>query len=285
MRLRDVLALPLLALPCACQAFTDPGYEYVDCVRSEEAVELFEGSQDPPAALHCWDVDNASDPAYIRQKDGDLVIHPLADASTGAQWTEAAQAPLLYRSVSGDFLAVTRAEAVSTQFGDHCLGLEEEAGLIVRQREPYAWARWLVRPNLPADAGIELCGDEADPPPYAEVRARSFGFDSEIDDTVGGVGDDGEAYIALCRHDDVLSFFYQNLAPRDENPALTFQQSEVTLVVGFGELDVGLTATGEQGAGSQPEGHFNWLVLLDFAEPPADGCSGALEQFQFPEPE
>lgn len=278
--------LAMLTLPgplCGCQTLVDPSVAYVDCFRSADDVETFETNDDAPGADHCWQIDNARPPASIRAADGDLVIHPYAEV--GAAWTAESQAPLFYRTLSGDFLLVARVEAVSTSFGrDHCLAEGEAAGLVLRRQEPSAWATLLVHPDLLPDAPIELCGDEPAMPPAAVVSVASSGFSVQASGSVSGVGADGETYVALCRHDDELFFLYRDSVERRASPVQDFQESFGPLQVGLGAVDVGLTATAKQGAKSLPEGHFNWLMLRDFeGEPPVDGCNGAFEDFVYPE--
>jgi hypothetical protein len=265
----------------------DPGIIYVDCFRSadDKDAETFDSDQELPGAQHCWRIDNTRKPASIRAADGDLVVHPYSEV--GAAWGEDSQAPFFYRSVSGDFLLVTRAEAVSTVPGtEHCLADGEAAGLALRRQVPFAWATLLVRPDLPPDAPPSLCGDEPAEPPPAAVDAVSFGFAASASGTVAGVGTDAEAYVALCRHDDQLYFLYRDSSEGRASPALDFHESFGALDVGLGPLDVGVTATARQGAKTLPEGHFNWLTLADFADrAPIDGCNGALEDFSYPEQE
>jgi hypothetical protein len=287
MRGWQLLTASLLASTLGCQGLVDTDVAYVDCFRSPDGddVETFETDEEPLGAARCWHIDNTQKPAYVRAADHDLVIHPYAEV--GAHWTDEAQAPFFFRTLSGDFLAIARAEAVSTTPGtDHCLGETEAAGLVLRRRQPLAWTTLLVRPELEPMAPLELCGDEPASPPAARVLADSFGFDSHVEGVVNGVGDDGETYVALCRHDNELFYFYRDISARREAPALDFKPGFTALDVGLGPVDVGLTATAEQGAGTLPEGHFNWLVLQDYADaPPPDGCNGAFERFAYPEEE
>lgn len=284
MRGWQLLTASFLMPMLGCQALVDPDLTYVECFGSPDGndVETFETPEQPVGAARCWRVDNTRKPAYVRVADGDLVIHPYSEV--GARWSDEAQAPFFFRTLSGDFLLVARAEAVSTTPGtDHCLGATEAAGLVLRRREPLAWTTLLVRPDLEPMAPLELCGDEPATPPAARVLADSFGFDSHVAGDVNGVGEDGETYVALCRHDNELFYFYRDIAARRETPELDFKQGFSALDVGLGPVDVGLTATAEQGADTLPEGHFNWLILQDYAAaPPADGCNGVFEHFAYP---
>jgi hypothetical protein len=286
MRLYGLLALTSLASALGCQSLASPSIEYVDCLPNRDGVyeETFDRGEDPVGADRCWKTDGVMG-GYITEKDEDLIIHP--DGEVGASWSENEQAPFFFRSVAGDFFAITKAEATSASPGwDHCLDTSEAAGLVVRRPEPLAWVQLLVRPDLAEDELQDQtkCGDERPAPPFARVSLESHGFDSQRSDSVGGKGEDAEAYIALCRVDDQLFFFYQARVEIQDNGE-DLQRGFEALRIGKGPVDVGLTATAAPGKGTLPEGHFNWLVLQDSSEDSGDICTLALETFKRPKPE
>lgn len=287
MRARDVLTLVAFVSLLGCQAIVDPGINYVPCVAPPggQFVETFDVDEVHAGADRCWQTDHVAPPGYVESdKFGDLIIHPAS--GEGAQWTATEQAPFFFRTVTGNFLAVARAEAVSaiTQ-GDHCGTSGERAGLAIRRREPLAWATWLVKANLPDHPTDSECADDLNPPPRARVKGEAYGFGSAPQDEMPEAGSDGEAYIALCRFEGELSYFYQAaeapsaMPPSDFKPAFISQR----LQVGRGPLDVGVTATADRGSGTQAEGHFDSLIVTEYVGTTlGDGCPKALEQFAYP---
>lgn len=286
--LESLLFVPLVS----CQALTDPGVDYVDCFPSDDGklAETFDDADNQPERDRCWKTDNLVTPARVHEFDSDLIIHP--NGTVGASWSESSQAPFFFQTLTGDFLVVARAEAVSTiPKGDHCLAPSEATGLVVRRRVPFAWTALLVRPDLSEDELLlqERCGDNPLTETFAKVTVETSGLEGGVTGEVQGVGADAEADIALCRADDQLYFYHQDAATRgqdpDEPPNLKLAFS--ALEVGYGPLDVGLSATAQAGARTSPEGHFDWIVLEDYASGPrpSDGCLGALESFSYPEPE
>lgn len=289
MQLRDVLIRAMLASALGCQALAEPDVDYVDCVARADGryVERFEASDRHTPWEHCWETDNVPGRSGIQTSDGDLIIDP--DESLGARWSETEQAPFFSRPLAGDFFAITRAEAASGQpTRDHCLEPDEAAGFAVRRREPFAWATLFVQPDLTADElnDSELCGDEPMNPPPARVVAQSHGFAQNVSSAVGEKGEDAEAYIALCRVDNRLFFFYQARVPTQDYLFDDLDDEGIDSIdVGHGPLDVGLTATADPHTDTLPEGHFPWLVLEDYSVVPADdGCNSVLESFEQPEP-
>lgn len=288
MRVWKMLAVALLAPSLGCQALADPGIDYVDCfpVPNGKYEETFATIDLRNARDHCWKTDNLSDGGFIKTDgSGDLIVQPANDV--GGRWSETEQAPFFFQAVTGNFLAVTRAEAVSgSTEGDHCGAPNFKAGLAVRTRDGSAWSTLLVQPNFDKEPTREQCRDDADPLPAARVTTSSFGFDAAETPPDFPVGNDGEAYIAVCRAGNQLSFFRQAQATRISEPvADNFVVVFPALTVGSGSLDVGVTATSDAAATNLAEGHFPWLTLSDYSgnRTVGDGCPGMLEKFEFPE--
>ncbi len=285
-----VRILPAVLAAFGCQAVADPGVEYVDCLPdpSGHYVETFD--QPRPSSARCWRTEHLGSPGYLQESDGDLIIHPSGDA--GSQWLGREQGSLFFHEITGDFLAVARAEVVAgLPIGDHCLNSNEAAGLVVRRREPLAWTLLLVRPDLSEDGLMDpaLCGDDPTTPPAAQVTRSSYGFDSDTTDIISGVGSDAEADIALCRKDTTLFYFVQDAATRvaaaQAGKLTNLKEGFHSVDVGYGPLDVGLTATAAAVGGTLPEGHFNWLFLQDYVAKHPESCPSALENFEYPEDE
>jgi hypothetical protein len=284
-----VLALASSVLSLGCQAFAEPPrFHYVDCIPSADGnyVETFDRAL--PIATRCWQTENVEAPGYVHENDGDLIIHPSSDLDS--QWIASEQAAFVFHEVAGDFLAVARVEAVSgSAYGDHCLNEGEAAGLVVRRREPLAWTNLLVRPDLTGEMLIDpdFCGDSPDGGPLAQITTASFGFDAVETTPIAGRGADAEADIAVCRKDDQLYYFVQKYAARaDATLPPNLEAAFAQLEIGFGRVDVGLTATAMSLKDTQREGHFNWLVLRDYGETRMpEGCRHVLEAFDYPEEE
>jgi hypothetical protein len=289
--MRGARILPFVLATLGCQAVADPGVEYVDCL-SEPSGRYVETFDRPlPSSARCWRTEHLESPGYLQESDdGDLFIHPSGDA--GSQWLGQEQGSLFFHEVTGDFLAVARAEAVAgLPIGDHCLNSNEAAGLAVRRREPLAWSLLLVRPDLDEDGLMDpaLCGDDPATPPAAQVTKSSYGFAVDATDIISGVGSDAEADIALCRKDATLFYFVQDAATRAAAEAAgrrpNLKEGFHSIEVGYGPLDVGLTATAAAVGGTLPEGHFNWLFLQDYLAKHPESCASALENFAYPEDE
>jgi hypothetical protein len=288
MRVGKVLALALLALTLGCQALADPGIEYLSCLpeRDGKYQETFEPMEPRTAVDHCWKTDNVRARGFIHTDDsGDLIIHP--PAGMGGLWLETEQAPFFFQTVTGNFLAVTRAEAVSgSNAGDHCGEPNFAAGLAVRKPDGSAWSTLLVQPNFDKTPAPDECGDDVDPPPAARVSNSSFGFGAADAGPEFPVGADGEAYIAVCRAENQLSFYRQAKPQRiADSTTANFLPVFPSFEVDYGPLDVGVTATSSANATNLAEGHFSWLTLADYPDPRivGDGCNGMLENFEFPE--
>jgi hypothetical protein len=272
-----------------CQTLAEPPqFNYVDCLpnRDGKYLERFDGAL--PLATRCWRTENVEEPGYVHENDGDLIIHP--SGKTDSQWFEMEQAGFVFHEVTGDFLAVARVETVSgTGMGDHCLNESEAAGLVVRRRDPLAWTNLLVLPDLTPEMLPDRawCGDDPMKEPLARITTDSFGLGASAPNPIGGRGSDAEADIAVCRHDDRLSYFVQRYATREEAGTLpNIEPAFMELVIGLGPVDVGLTATAASEIDTQREGHFNWLFLHDYGEERLpEGCPHVLEGFLYPEEE
>jgi hypothetical protein len=271
--------LLVLLVGAGCTALADVKVTYRECVgmKGNTYVEKFNGTSQELADCG-WKADPAPEGTRIFPGEGDLVVQ----ASSGRHWSDRGQAALFFRQMRGDFLVITRAEAVSTSNLDHCFAHEEAAGLVVRRAD--AWATMLVRPYFdPRLDSAVACKDEATNPPTAEVQTRSQGFGSVEGKEKGGIGADGEAYIALCRRDDQLSYYFREQHPTVKEQAWVHLH---THPINTREpLDVGLT-TSTDGRDPGMEGHFTWAAFYDYSTTPvADGCAGTLSNFELPEPE
>lgn len=283
------LVLALCLLSSGCQALAEaPRFSYVDCIPSADGnyVETFDRAL--PIASRCWQIENVEAPGYVHENDGDLIIHPSGDLDS--QWIATEQAAFVFHEVARDFLAVARVEVVSgSAYGDHCLNEGEAAGFVVRRRDPWAWTSLLVRPDLTGEmlTDPDFCGDSPNGEPLAQITRASFGFEAVETTAITGRGADAEADIAVCRKDDQLYYFVQKHAARGDasvppNLEAAFEQLEI----GFGPVDVGLTATASTAKDTQREGHFNWLFLRDYGETRMpEGCRHVLEEFEYPEEE
>jgi hypothetical protein len=267
----------LFTVPSCRAAIDEPTYR---CTLPTEFpfVETFDGDvgelQD-----RCWETRDAQSSALFTD-DGDLVIRPEAPAS----WAPGESAPSLTQAIEGDFVVITRAEPVNVLQGDHCrLGESEVAGLVAdRDTEPAGWLTLTVRPT-----GVtpENCVDEAPDPPRAIVERTVYGFglsgDASAPTAKDGVGEDGEADVALCRLGNVLASYTRNVASTVDASVAT--NAAWTLVrdddVGPGALHVGVTAA--RGNVSM-EGHFNWVVFQRIGRLGSDGCEGELANFTEP---
>ena len=286
MRSRHAQALSaaaLLASSTACQSFFDVDVEYEPCVQPQIPYE--EEFRDGRQGLsdRCWEFDNES-ANEVFVDDGDLVIR-LKDSG---MWTPTEQAPMAYRRLEGNFIVAARVEALGKTNADHCLPESNLAGIVVRRAEPtLEWASLMLGPDL-EEMGVQ-CEDESDNPPRARVRVHSPTWGPAMPDfpdpdfTQTGIGDDGEADIAVCRLDNELLYFYRDINETDPLRAWKSVDGPAEHDVGDGPLDVGLTAAvldDPAQATFDVEGHFNWIVLDD--DLGADGCGGVLDTLKLP---
>jgi hypothetical protein len=295
--MRRLFSLLVASTSVGCQALADPQIEYVECFPNagDYDVETFDP---PPGAGSCWKAEHMRRPTDNLATAGDLVVQP--PTTTGAAWGMEQPVPFFFKTVSGDFLLVTRAEMTSGIFkGDHCLHEGEAAGIALRRREPPAWTTLLVLPHLVDAAGLPVdpmdpkyCADDPELVPAAATRIDGRGFDGlpSVPERSAPHGADGEAIIALCRQNGRLYYLMQKVIEGEPpthdlgDPITDLEVSGLELDVGSGPVDVGVTVTAAPGTTTQPEGHFNWLLLGDYPHGlPTDGCPGTLESFSYPE--
>jgi hypothetical protein len=270
-------ALALCLLVTGCRGVIDAEVTYRDC--PEEDADVFpEDATLERLEERCWRVANAeNDPSDVFVFDGDLIIRVNEPrAGIHEQWSGDDEAPMVFQAVDDDFLLVTRVEAVHKITGDHCLAEGNMAGLVAR-RGPGSWTTFLLGPF---DLEEFDCADESEAPPPTMAAIRSAG-DGWGPDSVArgpedlGIGEDGEADLAICRVDDVLTYFYRD--PVADPPAWI---SVADHRAGDDPLDIGMTA-----AGADPnygvEGHFDWVVFRRHIL--GDGCAGALAGLTLPE--
>lgn len=109
-------------------------------------------------------------------------------------------------------------------------------------------------------------------------RHRTWGADIvEQGVEQAGIGEDGEADLAICRLDDIVGYCYRD--PDAEAPEASWKLAGSHVASGQ-PVDVGATAAGSDPS-YQVEGHFNWMVLERGVA--SDGGSGALEALVLPE--
>jgi hypothetical protein len=279
---------PVANLGCTSLASVDVTYRQCVPIDGIAYSERFDGTLQELADCD-WKMDTSAEGSKLFLDNGDLVVRP----ARGLQWFASASAaqttrgPLFFRQMPGDFLVITRAEATSTIKGDHCqLNHEEAAGLAVRRAQPFGWSTLLVRPYFdPSNPKEIACTDGTSQPPTARAQARAYGFGPMNDKEVTNIGKDGEAYIAVCRQNDELAYYYGIQGPDPNAPVWkSFAQQVITRE----PVDVGLTTSGApfEGEGAEMEGHFTWAVFRDYSKQPvADGCEGALAAFRLPEEE
>jgi hypothetical protein len=270
----------LVAAGCTALADVDVTYEACVPVHERRYSEDFDGTYQD-VLDRCWKSDDEAHAATIFTDEGDLVIRPVR----GQRWQERERGPTLTRPLKGDFLVVTRAEPASTFQADHCLSHDEAAGLVVMGEGMAAWATLLVRPYFEAGVPVEeACKDESSLPPKARVQAKIVGFTHDAEREVADVGEDAEAFIAICRQGDQLAYYTR----RDASPEPTARAEWILVFrhdAGREPLHVGLTVSGAPEGAIDPgmEGHFTWALFDDYAgSPVGDGCEGALESIAFP---
>lgn len=286
----SLAATLLIAAACvplgSCRAWVDADVTYHECDLTNYADEFPIGTTMEMLLERCWQLDNVqNDPSDVFPDDGDLVMR-ASPPTNGRfeQWFGPDQAPIFYQHIGGDFLVMTRVEAIDQVSGDHCLEAEGEqdnmAGLVLR-REGTAveWATFLVGPFFPM-MGID-CGDMsmAPPPTRAVVASRDDAWGApfvEEGPMRMGIGEDGEADLAICRVNDSVTYYFRD--PNSSPMMPMWSDAIAAHRVPAGPLDVGLTAPGRDPV-YVTEGHFNWVVFTSIG---ADGCGGALEKVVLP---
>lgn len=285
-------AVPLLvslATGCTSESLNDDPTQCID-LNDGRYAETFDASEIEALVDQCWRSDNEGAKASsvgnkIFLEDGDLVMRVAADSggSDVDDWTDADQAPMFYRRVEGDFIAVVRTEAASMTSGDHCIAPGNRAGLVVRDAADTAlWATLTIEPYLFTASGEPAnCAEDSDDTNDATASVELAGSTASFGSAeAAGIGVDGEADIALCRVGSEVRYFYG--VPTSDPTKNTWLPMGNELWHAFGDrgLDVGITVAGKA-PNFEVAGHFNWIVFDTGAY--GDGCAGALELFQLPD--
>jgi hypothetical protein len=279
--------LPALASwVLACRAVVDPGVVYRDCDREHVRDEFEDGTTLEELLEECWNLAN-HDESNVLVEDGDLIVRVSRPSASRAQrWSEDGQGPMVFQRFDGDFLLASRLEVLHKIHGDLCLDEGNGVGLVARRSDPEPeWSTFLIRPYQPADPPPGLdCGEDAEVPLpiQADVHSREgrWGPDatSRGDDDATGVSFvEGEADLAMCRLGETLVFYYRD--PKSTVDAPVWKDVGEAHVPGAGPLEVGVTASGAEGA-FEAEGHFTWIELTDTVG--HDGCKGELERLRIP---
>lgn len=275
-RLPTVLAVVLSGSFAACQALSDPGIEYRECL-SPPRPYLEQFGDDYQTLLdRCWKGENALK-SEIEVGGGDLVIAHAEPVT----WDD--KPPMLVRSIRGEFVVTSRVEALEGRTGSHC-GLVEgdAAGIVIRSNETLFQATLTVRPSDPTEPA---CLDNAESPSRAIVEARADDSSGSVATASPPTGFDGEVDIAICRYMDTLVYFYRDSAEPDGDwrpedwTALALDGGNP---INDSVLDVGLTTTvSEAGRDRGIEGHFNWIEFATEGELAGD-CVSVLEDLSKP---
>jgi len=276
-----VIAGTTLALT-SCRAVVDAGVDYNDCERHPYTEEFSEGTTLKNLYERCWQVANADEhPSDVFVAEGDLVVRVSTPASgTGERWDGDQQGPMAFQALEADFVAAIRVEAVNAISGDHCLAEGNMAGLVVRARSPdVGWATFLTGPDMQAMGSFDCKDDEKVHPTLGVVRSRNDAWgDAKTTlghDPTAGIGNLGEADLAVCRLHAKLVFYYRD--PGAGEPKTWFEVTRFD--ASTGPMDVGLAASGWRDS-FEVEGHFTHAILSDGIGP--DGCQGALERLVVP---
>jgi hypothetical protein len=289
------LAFMVLAV-LGCRAVVDSGISYTECKQTNYAEPFQRGSTLKAILEKCWLTSDAStDPddssAELMLEDGDLVIRSNAPANGAtAQWQGENEGPVAYQRFEGNFVMATRVEALDKVKGDHCLPEGEGAGLVLRRADQTAleWTTFLIAPFEPVgQTGLSCEEDAMNPlPTLGVVDTNAFGQShTERGANDKGIGNDGEADIAICRVDGSLTFYFREPTEDESMPIWrimggeNFAYSDVT-----GPVEVGLTVAGREAAepteSFRVAAHFQWALLTDTVL--SDGCEETLLAFEFP---
>jgi hypothetical protein len=281
---RAALVLAASWLLAACSLVVEPGVTYRDCDLTSYLEEFPRDARTMEELLErCWRLDSAgTDPADAYVDDGDLIMHLNKPAGAPrAQWSGSDRGPLFYQRLEGDFLFAARVEANDFAAG-HCLEDGNMAGLVMRRADaPGDWTSLFVGPY---DVTEKNCPDESPegaPPTRLVARTRDdiWGGPIVVDAAPEGIAHDGdgEGDIALCRRDDVVSYFYRVVA-KDPEPETWKKIGEHEAVEG--PVEIGPAVTGKDPVYSV-DGHFNWVIIRQGVQ--SDHCQGRLEGLVVPE--
>lgn len=279
---RGCLCLSIVAL--GCQSFADLEIDY-DCLAPQTPyIERFdEAPNDQMEAFltdRCWRIEDAR----FQSDDKDVKLEAKNNRVGAKPWDD--DPPRMVRRAEGDFVLVAQAETADGGVGDFCkLAEGDAAGIVVRStdEEPLPLAAVTVDPDYES-VGADPESDCQDDPAIApRARVQVFADASEFDPILG-VGEDGEAEIAVCRRENNLFVFYldREAYPMrgESNP---WKSAGDSLDIGEGPVDVGLVTTlSASGAMNDVQGSFNWVVLDTF-DTSVPECGSYLQEFELPE--
>jgi hypothetical protein len=257
-----------------CRAVVDSGATYRACDRAHYSEHFSPGTTEKNLIERCWFFDNVLDVDDVFVEDEDLIIR----VGMGATWGLSTQGPYAYRRMKKDFVIGTRVEILDQVNGAHCLDPGDAVGIVVRKEGHWASLFISLFTPDPPPPGLDCNGlDEAVPPVKASVHRTNDAWGLPVEFTgvdQAGIGFDGEADVAMCRLNGLLTAYYRDLSSDPTEEPLWIPIGD-GLLVGDGEIDVGLTAQG-----SSAEGHFQWVEFSGRVG--GDGCVGELALMQVP---
>ena len=265
----------------ACQSLADLNIDYVCLDPPTPYIEGFDGAPAERMATflkdRCWRVEAAD----IHSDDSDLKLEAESNLVSERSWRE--DPPRLVRRVAGDFVLIAQAETADGGAGDFCkLRDGDAAGIVVRSvgSEPASLAAVTVDPDyesVAADPATDCIDAPATSPP---ARVHVFADGREFEPTLG-VGEDGEAEIAVCRRGGNLWVFYLDReAYLSGTEATPWQEAGSISTIGEDPVDVGLVTTlSATGSANNVQGSFNWLAFDTFVSE----CGSYLQEFVVPE--
>ena len=272
----------------ACRVLVDPGITYCS-VDLNPYIEPFDDGRTIKALqAHCWRFDQIMlEKEQGRVADGDLILRGAEPASKADNWLGAEQGPMAFEEVKGDFVVVTRVEALEQIQGNQCLQPGNLAGLFARAPGGGGeWVTLLIGPFTPAPNPGDLSCDGTTPNPFptmAVAASRDNASGDEIRETganQAGVGLDGEVDLAMCRVGAAIAFYYRDPASTPEIPVWRQVGGDGAQPYHGGRepLEVGVTVAGANGDFGI-EGHFSWI---EYDRVGVDGCGSTLETITLP---
>lgn len=282
-----------LALLAGCRAVVDSGITYEECDLTDYVEAFVRDSTLKQIQERCWQTsDTSGDPADLLLEDGDLVIRATEPPDGGlANWDADSQGPMAYQQFSGNFVMATRVEVLDKVNGDQCLQPGHHAGLALRLAGGAGqWVTFMIGPFQPSETLPCKDGDEQLPTMGIVESHAVDGLskqDKGADEAGIGFADMTgravEADIAMCRVNDLLTFYYSSV---NEGPPLWRQIGGDFVYDGIeGPVDVGLSVAGfaseeDPGESFRTAAHFQWALMTDTLL--TDGCEETLLSFQFP---
>lgn len=283
-----------------CRSLSNLDIHYESCVSPKKP--YLESFNDGYQVLldRCWSAENADERSQVSIGDNhDLSVRYATASPLPQPWT--GKPPGLVRRVEGDFVIVAQAESLKAD-GSFC-GMDpgdDAAGMIVRPAAVEGGARasaaFLLRPYLEDPSGpTRTCEDGSPAPPkaIAEVKTND---PSALLSSSGGIGEDGEGEIAICRLGSLLHFFYRvrsnpdagtledwkpvSAPGTDGGMADAGNEANESVAVGTEPVDVALAVTAST-VGVQ--GTFNWVAVLSEGTTASfSDCQSPLQEFNVP---